>query len=87
MRRRSNETVVAFSLVTLLFLSDCGNQPTFPTDTLLVPSQTTNSTKAPSDTPYIPKKTIVEIAPEVPVKEPQAAPKIEPKEAEIVPVS
>ena len=78
--------LVAFSLVTLLFLSGCGNQPTVPADLLPVTSQTTNSTTAPSDTPCIPKKTIGETAPEVPAKEPLVVPESEPIETETVPV-
>ena len=78
--------LVAFSLVTLLFLSGCGNQPTVPADPLPAPSQVTNSTPAPSDTSYIPKETIVEIEPEEPAKEPLVAPESEPTETETVPV-
>ena len=79
--------LVAFSLVTLLFLSGCGNQPTVPADPPLAPSRVTNSTAEPSDTPYIPKETIVETELEVPAKEPPAAPESEPTEMETVPVS
>ncbi len=78
--------LVAYSLVTLLFLSGCGNQPTLPADPILAPSQAAKSTTAPSDTPYIPKETIVETAPEVPAKEPLVAPESEPTETEIFPV-
>ena len=78
--------LIAFSLVTLLFLSGCGNQPKVPADPLPAPSQVTNSTPAPSDTPYIPKETIVEIEPEVPAKEPPATPESDPTEMETVPV-
>ena len=78
--------LVVFSLLTLLFLSGCGNQPTVPADPLPAPSQATNSTTAPSDTPYILKETIVETEPEVPAKEPLVAPESEPTETETVPV-
>ncbi len=78
--------LVAFSLVTLLFLAGCGNQPTVPTDTLPTPSQTVNSTTAPGDAPYFPKETIIEKVPEVPTGEPLATPKSKPKETETVPV-
>ena len=78
--------LVAFSLVTLLFLSGCGNQPMVPADLLPAPSQVTNSTIAPSDTHHIPKKTIIETAPEVPPKGPLVAPESEPIETETVPV-
>ena len=78
--------LVAFSLVTLLFLSGCGNQPTVPADPPPAPSQVTNSTAEPSDTPYILKEIIIESAPEVPAKEPLVAPESEPIEMETVPV-
>ncbi len=78
--------LVAFSLVMLLFLSGCGNQPTVPADPLPAPSQATNSTTVPSDTPHIPEETIVETVPEEPVKEPLTAPESEPTETETFPV-
>ena len=78
--------LVAFSLVTLLFLSGCGNQPTVPADLLPTPSQADNSRTASRDIPYIPKETIVETSPGVPAEESLAAPESEPTETEIVPV-
>lgn len=78
--------LVAFSLVTMLFLSACGNQPTATTDPPPEPSQATNSTITPSDTPYIPQKTNIEAAPKVPASEPLATFKSEPIESETVPV-
>ena len=80
------KNLVAFSLVTLLFLSGCGNQPTVPADPLPAPSQAANSTTVPSDAPYIPKEKIVETVPEVPAEEPLVAPESEPTETETVPV-
>ena len=78
--------LVAFSLVTLLFLSGCGNQPMVPAEPLPTPSQATNSTTSSSDTPYTPKETIVETVPEVPVNGPLVTPESEPTETETVPV-
>ncbi len=77
--------LVTFSLVTLLFVSDCGNQLAAPAGSMPAPSQATNSATALSDTPYIPKETIVETVPEVPAIELLVAPESEPTETETVP--
>ncbi len=77
--------LVAFSLVTLLFLSGCGNQSAVPADTLPAP-QTPNSIIGPVDTPYFSKKTIIETLSEIPTEEYLAIPQNKPTEAETIPV-
>lgn len=78
--------LVGFALVTLLFLSGCGNQATVPTDTLSASSQAVNlATESPNE-PYFPKDTITEKAPEASTNEPLATPESKPTETETVPV-
>ena len=77
--------LLAFSIVPLLVLSGCGNQPATPTGVQSIPTQVVISIPESTNKPYFPKETVIEEVPELPTGEPLATPESEPSETETVP--